>query len=78
MSYRRNEENERDFSLCATCDAVVFPEVGTTDCADADTVCALCGMKIAELPSGGGDYFDVIMRVGHPGRPGVRPRHPRY
>ena len=77
MDNRRNEENGRSLSLCATCDAVVFTEVGKTDCADAEIVCALCGMKIAELPSEADDYFDVVMRVGHPVRRGARPRRAR-
>jgi hypothetical protein len=66
MTYGRSEEDERSLSRCATCDAIVFAEIACAGRADANTVCALCGMTLADLPFEGGDYFDVIMRVGRP------------
>jgi hypothetical protein len=73
-SYRRKEEDEqRSLSRCATCDAMVFAEIACGGRANADTVCAVCGMTIADLPFEGCDYFDLIMRVGRPGH-AARPR----
>ena len=70
-TYWRNKKDERSLSRCVTCDAMVFAEIACDGRAHADTVCALCGMTIADLPFEGGDYFDVIMRVGR--SPGLRP-----
>jgi hypothetical protein len=72
-SYWRNKEDERSLSRCATCDSMVFEGIACANRADADTVCTLCGMTIADLPFEGSDYFDLIMRVGHPG-PAARAR----
>jgi hypothetical protein len=58
------EEDARRILRCATCDATVFAEVACVGPADANSVCVLCGMTIADLPFEGGDYFDVLMRVG--------------
>lgn len=65
-SYWRNEEDERRILRCATCDATVFAEIACAGRVDANTVCALCGMTMDDLPFEGGNYFDVIMRVGRP------------
>jgi hypothetical protein len=76
-SYWLNKEDERTLSRCLTCDAIVFSEIGCAGRGDANTVC-LCGMTMADLPIEGGNYFDLIMRIGHP-KPAARPRlaHPR-
>jgi hypothetical protein len=74
MSYCRNEEDERRILRCATCDATVFVEIARVGGADANTVCALCGMTMADLPFEGGDYFDVLMRLGRPTGRATRPR----
>lgn len=34
--------------------------------ADANAVCALCGMTLVDSRFPAKDYFDVIMRVGRP------------
>jgi hypothetical protein len=65
-SYWRNETNEGNLSRCTAYDATVFVEVACAGRASPKTVCALCGMTMADLPSEGGDYFDFIMRVGRP------------
>ena len=65
-SYWSNEEDERRILRCATCDATVFAEVTCVGRADANTVCALCGMTLVDSPFEGSDYFDVIMRIGRP------------
>jgi hypothetical protein len=75
-SHWRNKEIERSLSRCATCDAMVFEKVACASRADADTVCTLCGMTIADLPFEGRDYFDLIMRVGRQ-RPAASPRRTR-
>jgi hypothetical protein len=65
-SYWRNEEDERRILRCATCDGTVFAEIACVGPADANTACVLCGMTMDDLPFEGGDYFDVLMRVGRP------------
>jgi hypothetical protein len=60
------EEDERRILRCATCDATVVAEIACAGRADANTVCVLCGMTMADLPFEGRDYFDVLMRVGRP------------
>ncbi|MGZ8387756.1 MAG: hypothetical protein ACXW3R_05910 [Rhodoplanes sp.] len=72
--YQRNEEDERRILRCAACAATVFAETAGFSRTDANTVCGFCGMTRADLPFEGGDYFDVLMRVGRPLRPGVRVR----
>ena len=73
-SYWHNKKDERSLSRCTTCDAMVFAEIACASRANADCVCALCGMTMAASPFEGGDYFDVLMRVGRPLRPAVRVR----
>ena len=72
-SYRHSEEIVR----CAACDARVFAEIACAGRADANTVCALCGVPIADLPLVDSNYFDVIMRVGRPMGRGARFRRAR-
>ena len=71
-SYRHSEEDERRIVRCAACDARVFAEIACAGRADANTVCALCGVAIADLPLVDSNYFDVIMRVGRPMGRGAR------
>ena len=73
-SYRRSEEDERRILRCAACDGTVFGEIAGFVRADANTACASCGMTLVDSPFSGGDYFDVIMRVGRPIWRGARLR----
>ena len=61
-TYRRSGERERSLVRCAVCDATA--KVARGGWADANTVCASCGMTQVASPFEGSDYFDVIMRVG--------------
>ena len=65
-SHRHSEEDERRILRCAVCEATVVAEVACAGWADANTVCASCGKTQVDSPFEGGDYFDVIMRVGRP------------
>ena len=76
-TYRHSEEDERRIVRCAACDAMVFAENAGSGHTDANTVCALCGVAIADLPFVDCDYFDVIMRVGRPTGRGTRLRRAR-
>jgi hypothetical protein len=62
----RNEEYSGDLARCATCNATVIAQIDCREPADANTVCATCGMTLVDPPFEGSDYFDVIMRVGRP------------
>ena len=73
-TYRRSEEGERRLVRCAVCDATVIAEIAGVGRADANTVCASCGMTQVASPFEGCDYFDVIMRVGRPIWRGARLR----
>ena len=73
-SYRCSEEDERRILRCAACDGTVFAEIPGFVRADANTACASCGI---DSPFSGGDYFDVIMRIGRPMRRGARLRRTR-
>jgi ribosomal protein S27E len=73
-NYRRSEEDERRILRCATCDGTVFAEIADFGRADANTACASCGMTLVDSPFSGGDYFDVIMKVGRPISRGARLR----
>ena len=72
VTYRRSEEDERRILRCAACDGTVFGEIAGFVRADANTACASCGMTLLDSPFSGGDYFDVIMRVGRPMGRGAR------
>ena len=63
---RRNEDDSRSLTRCATCNAIVIAQIDCREPADANTVCALCGMTLVDPPFEGSNYFDVIMRVGRP------------
>ena len=65
-TYRLSGEGERGRMRCAVCDATVKAGVACAGRADANTVCASCGMTLVDSPFSGGDYFKVIMRVGRP------------
>ena len=51
---------------CAACNATVIAQIDCDAAADANTVCVRCGMTLVDPPFEGGDYFEVIMRVGRP------------
>ena len=68
------KEDERRILRCAACDGTVFAEIAGFGRADANTACASCGMTLVNSPFSGGDYFDVIMRVGRPIWRGARRR----
>ena len=51
---------------CAVCASTVLAEASCAGRADANTVCAACGMKVVEPPFEDCDYFDLIMRLGRP------------
>ena len=70
---RRNEDDSRSLARCATCNAIVIAQIDCREPADANTVCARCGMTLVDPPFEGGDYFDLIMRV-HPRPAARRPR----
>ena len=70
---RRNEEYRGGLARCADCDAIVIAQIDCREPADANTVCATCGMTLVDPPFEGGDYFDLIMRV-HPRPVARRPR----
>ena len=73
-NFRRSEEDERRILRCAACDGTVLAEIAGFVRADANTACASCGMTLVNSPFSGGDYFDVIMRVGRPMWRGARLR----
>ena len=73
-NFRRSEEDERRILRCAACDGTVLAEIAGFVRADANTACASCGMTLVNSPFSGGDYFDVIMRVGRPIWRGARLR----
>ena len=60
------DKDERRILRCAACDGTVLAEIAGFGRADANTACASCGMTLLDSPFSGGDYFDVIMRVGRP------------
>jgi hypothetical protein len=72
-TYRRNEDDSGSLARCPTCNATVIAQIDCRDPADANTVCATCGMTLVDPPFEGGDYFDLIMRIRRL-RPGARPR----
>jgi len=73
MTNVRLTEDARNFGRCATCDATIMAEAECRRPADANTVCATCGMAKVDWPSEAGSYFDVIMRRARLG-PSPRPR----
>jgi len=72
--HRRSEEDERRIVRCAACDGTVLAEIAGFARIDANTACASCGMTVADSPFSGGDYYDVIMRVGRLSWRGARLR----
>jgi hypothetical protein len=73
-NYSLNEDDVGRLNRCAVCDGTVIAEVACPGWADANTVCASCGMTLLDSPFEGSDYFDVIMRVGRPIWRGARLR----
>lgn len=68
---RRNDDDTRNPERCATC--AVMAEAEFRAGADANTICATCGMPAARSPSELDSYFSVIMQLGRPG-PAAWPR----
>ena len=64
--YWPNVDDRQSLDRCAVCDTTVIAEVACAGWADANTVCGSCGKTQVDSPFEGGDYFDVIMRVGRP------------
>ena len=65
-TYRLKEDASGNLARCAACNATVIAQIDCHAAADANTVCARCGMTLVDPPFEGGDYFDVIMRVRPP------------
>jgi hypothetical protein len=66
-----NDDDTQKLVRCATC-----ATIAETDCrgaADANTVCATCGLPMVDWIYERGSYFEVIMRLGRPG-PAMWPR----
>jgi hypothetical protein len=64
-TYRLNNNDTRNLARCATC--AVMAEADCRSGADANTVCAMCGMPVVYSPSERDSYFEVVMRLGRPG-----------
>ena len=60
-----NNNDTRNLARCATC--AVMAEADCRNAADANTVCAMCGMPMVYSPSERDSYFEVVMRLGRPG-----------
>jgi hypothetical protein len=75
-TYWRNEVDRRSLDRCAICDATAIgiADVACASRVDANTACASCGKTQVDSPFEGGDYFDVIMRIGRPMWRGARLR----
>ena len=69
-TYPQNQDGGGRLEKCAVCAATVLADVSCAGRADANTVCAACGMMVVEPPLEDRDYFDVIMRIGRPLRRG--------
>lgn len=65
-AYRLNDDDARVLARCAACNATVIAQIDCRGQADANSVCATCGMMLVDSPFEGSDYFDLIMRVGRP------------
>lgn len=75
MTHCRNDDDEQKIGRCEACNATVITEAACRGGgADANTVCTLCGMTLADSPFEGGDYFDLIMRAGRGARRAPRIR----
>ena len=74
VTYRRSEEDERRIVRCAACEGTVLAEIADLGRIDANTACASCGMTLADSPFSGGDYYAVVMRIGHSVWRGARHR----
>jgi hypothetical protein len=69
--HRLNDDDTLNLARCATCAVVAEAECRAG--ADANTICATCGMPAARSQSERDSYFSVIMRLGRPG-PATWPR----
>ena len=73
-TYRLKEDASGNLARCAACNATVITQIDCHESANANAVCAMCGMTLVDPPFEGGDYFEVIMRVGRPLGRAVRRR----
>lgn len=71
MATYRHYVDSRNLARCASC--AVMAEADCRGGADANTVCATCGMPMVYSPSERDSYFEVVMRLGRPG-PATWPR----
>jgi hypothetical protein len=65
-TYPQNQDGGGRLKKCAVCAATVLADINRAVGADANTVCAACGMMVVEPPFEDRDYFDLIMRLGRP------------
>lgn len=47
---RHNEHDSRSLARCAACSATVITQIDCRESADANTVCATCGMTLVDPP----------------------------
>jgi hypothetical protein len=73
VTHCQNDDDGQKIGRCEACNATVITEAACRGGADANTVCTLCGMTLADSPFEG-DYFDVIMRAGRVARRAPRVR----
>jgi hypothetical protein len=65
MATYRPNDHTRNIARCATC--AVMAEADCHGGADANTVCARCGLPMVYSLSERDSYFEVVMRLGCPG-----------
>ena len=76
VNCRLTDGETRNFARCSTCDATITAEAEPHNGADANIVCATCGLPTVDWPSEGCSYFEVVMNSaarglrGGPGVPG--------
>ena len=65
-TYRLNNNDTRNLARCAGC--AVMAEADCRSGADANTVCAMCGMPMVYSPSERDSYFEVVWAAQGPQR----------
>ena len=70
VNCRLTDGETRNFARCSTCDATITAEAEPHNGADANIVCATCGLPTVDWPSEGCSYFEVVMRLGRTGPAG--------
>ena len=56
---RLTDGETRNFARCSTCDATITAEAEPHSGADANIVCATCGLPTVDWPSEGCSYFEL-------------------